>query len=383
MSTRGAGAQSVGADLRVRPRSEGKPRAAGRRIGLSVALLVSLVASSASPADAPPFPSGTSSQTLEGLRCSIVMPDPFDLSKEHSLVVVLHGNGGTETGMAGSLAHLADEDFVVCAPKSTGLGWEGPGDIDAVKRIAADLKKRLRVGERRMHAVGFSNGGWNLAPIAFDETLRFQSACWVASGFKGGKAPKHAKKEMSVLALAGSDDGNRRAAEETPKLLGEKVRTAECRLQPGLGHAWPEKLVPYFSWWIGVAEGRFKPGRCAAFEWKDSIAAALEAAGSAKTGAFAYWYSSAQDADPAAKTVENDVARDALVQRFGRQLAAVKLELEADSAGAAKAGVKSAPAFVVYDATGKVREVVQGKVDAKSLAAAFRAVAQDKSLPKD
>jgi dienelactone hydrolase len=285
--------------------------------------------------------------------------------------------------MAASLAHLAAEDFVVCAPKSHGIGWDTPGDVDAVKRIAVDLKKRLHIGEKRLHAVGFSNGGWNVTPIGFDEALRCQSVCWVASGFKGGKPPKHAKKEMSVLALAGGDDPNRHAAEDTAKLLADKVRTAECRIQPGLGHAWPDKLVPYFSWWITVAEGRFKPGRCAAFEWKDTPPAALEAAGAAKTGAFVYWYSSAQDGDAVAKTVENDFTRDALVQRFGQQIPSAKAELESDAAGAAKAGVKTAPAFVVYDAAGKVKEVLQGKFDAKALASALRSVAPDRSLPKD
>src|SRR6185503_8655770 len=140
------------------------------RLALVLAsVAIALAAAPAAPEDAPPFPAGTSSQTLEGLQCSIVMPNGFDVAKEHSLVVVLHGNGGNETGMAGGLQHLAKEDFVVCAPKSHGVGWETAGDIDAVKRITADLKKRLHVGERRLHVIGFSNGGWNLTPIAFDD----------------------------------------------------------------------------------------------------------------------------------------------------------------------------------------------------------------------
>src|SRR5690349_9720069 len=118
---------------------------------------LALVPAAAAPEDAPLFPAGTSSQTLEGLQRSIVMPNDFDVAKEHSLIVILHGNGGSETGMAGGLQHLAKDDFVVCAPKSHGIGWDTPGDVDAVRRIAADLKKRLHVGERRLHVIGFSN----------------------------------------------------------------------------------------------------------------------------------------------------------------------------------------------------------------------------------
>jgi poly(3-hydroxybutyrate) depolymerase len=210
---------------------------------MRAAALALVLALAGSEGDAP-FPPGTSSQRLEGLACSLVMPEAFDPAKERSMIVILHGAGGTETGMAGSLAHLAADDFVVLAPKSAGQTW-AKADLDAVLRIVADLKRRLRIGEGRLHAAGFSNGGWNLDPVAFDEKLRFASACWIAAGYKGGKPPAHAKKGMGVLALAGAEDGNRDAAEKTPDLLEGKVRSAECRIQPGLGHAWPEKLMPY------------------------------------------------------------------------------------------------------------------------------------------
>ena len=353
-----------------------------RAAAVFAALLLGLLAVRSGAEDAGPFPAGTSSQKLEGLTCSIVMPPAFDPAKERSLVVILHGAGGTETGMAAALAHLAARDFVVLAPKSKAQPWDA-ADLEAVRKIVGDLKKRLHVGERRLHGIGFSNGGWNLAPVALDEALRFQSATWVASGFKGGKFPKHAKKEMGVLALAGGDDPNHDAAEATPKLAGDKVRSAEVRIQPGLGHAWPEKLVPYLSWWLEVQEGRFTPGVCAAFDWKGEPQDALAAASSAKSGAFVYWYSDGDAADPRAKAFQNDVLRDALVQRFGQQLAAGMGEKTALADEFAKTGIATTPAVIVYDAAGKVTTALSGKFDAKTLSAALRKVAADKSLPKD
>lgn len=335
--------------------------------------------------EAAPFPTGESTQQLEGLKCTVEMPAGFDVAKEHALVVILHGNGGTDDGMARSLMHLCKDDFVVVAPKSTGLGWSGP-DIEAVRRLTAELRKRLHVGERRLHGIGFSNGGWNLAPLAFDEALRFQSACWVAAGFQGGSVPKHAKKEMGILALAGAEDPNRDAAEKTVTLLDEKVRSAECRLQLGLGHAWPDQLVPYLTWWLKVQDGRYTPGVCAAFEWKASPQAALEAAASApaKTGSFVWWYATAADqANEKAKAFQNDTTRARLVQRFGQQLPAAKVDRDVDPDGFAKAGLKTTPAVVVYDAAGKVKATFQDKIDPKALAAALRSVAPDKSTPKD
>lgn len=334
-------------------------------------------------AQAAPFPAGESTQQLEGLKCTLEMPGGFDVAKEHSLVVILHGNGGTDDGMARSLMHLCKEDFVVLAPKSTGMGWS-PADVDAVRRMTADLRKRLHVGERRLHAIGFSNGGWNLAPVAFDEALRCQSACWIAAGCQGGSVPKHAKKEMGVLALAGTEDPNREAAEKTVTLLDEKVRSVECRLQPGLGHAWPDQLVPYLSWWLKVQEGRYVPGECAAFAWKALPHAASDAAEPTKAGSFVWWYSTSADlANEKAKTFQNQTTRDRLVQRYGQQLAAAKVDRDADAEGFAKAGLKSTPAVVVYDAAGKVKAVLQDKIDAKALAAALRSVAPDKTPPKE
>ncbi len=341
---------------------------------MRTALLLPLLLAAAAPAAGdPPFPEGTSSHTMEGLKVSVVMPGGWDPAKERSMLVILHGNGGTETGMAGSLAHLAADDFVIVAPKSRGMGWDR-NDVDAVRRIAADLKKRCRVGEGRLHAAGFSNGGWNLAPLAFDDALRCASACWIAAGFDGGSVPKWARKGLGALALAGTEDGNRPHAEKTPDLLEGKVRSAECLLQPGLGHAWPEKLMPYYRWWLLAMEGRFTPGDCAAFDWVEDPGAASGLMKQRATGGLAYLFSKEQETDAAAKAFQNEILRDPLVQRFGRQLVAWKEE---------RPGVKETPAVVVHDAGGKVVKTLQGaKVTAAAVAAALRSVAPDKSLPK-
>ena len=340
---------------------------------MRAALLLPLLLVLAPAAEDPPFPEGTSSHVMEGLKVSLVMPAGWDPAKERSMIVILHGTGGTETGMAGSLAHLAADDFVVVAPKSRGMGWDKP-DVEAVRRIAADLKKRLKIGEGRLHAAGFSNGGWNLAPLAFDDALRCASACWIAAGFDGGSVPKWAKKGMGVLALAGSEDGNRPHAEKTPDLLEGKVRSGECLLQPGLGHEWPGKLMPYYRWWLLVMEGRFAPGECAAFDWFDDGTAAAARMKEKGTGGLLYLWSKEQAADPAAKAFQNEILRDPLVQRFGRQLAAWKEE---------RPGTKETPAVVVHDAAGKIVKTLQGpKVTAAAVAAALRSVAPDKTVPK-
>jgi len=329
-----------------------------------------------------PYPAGESSHAIEGLNWTIVMPDDFDPATERSLVVILHGAGGTETGMARSLAFLAKDDYVIAAPKSKGQTW-ARDDLDRVLRGVAGLKTSLHIGKTRLHGIGFSNGGWNLAPVVFDADLYFTSACWVAAGYQGGKPPKHAKKGMGVLALAGGDDANRRPAEATPGMLEDDVRSVEVRIQPGLGHKWPHELMPYYGWWLGVQEGRFVPGETLAFEWEDGDTDPPPPSDDGKSGSFVYWYSATDDAESElAKLFQNELLQDPAVRFFGTQLRAAKRERTEHEERFAELKLKTTPALVTYDRKGKLKKAVSGKLKAKSIAAALRSVAAMKKLPK-
>ncbi len=325
---------------------------------------------------------GESSHTMHGLSVMLEVPKDYDAEKEYSLVVVLHGNGGTESGMARSLQFLNEKGYIVLAPKSTDVGWSTP-DVKTVRAIVGDFLKRVKVPPHRRHAVGFSNGGWNLAPLAFDEDLHFVSACWVAAGFKGGKPPKHAKKGMGVLALAGSQDANRSAAVGTPKLLEGKVRSAMYRLQKKLGHEWPRELMPFYGWWLDVQEGRFKPGETMALDWVESPRYGIASLAEGKRGGIGYWYSEDDDADnELAKRLQNEVMLDPAVQFYARQLVAWKADRNDEKQEFRLLNKRETPAIAIYGADGGLRKVLTGKIKAKSLASALKAVSPIKKRPK-
>ncbi len=346
---------------------------------LALAILTLLGGLVVAHAEDEPFPDGTSSHQLHGLRCSIVVPPEFDVSAEHSMVVLLHGAGGTETGMASALAFLTKDDFVILAPKSRGATWAAK-DLPDVRAIVKDLKGQLNIGERRLHGAGYSNGAWNLAGVALDNELRFQSATWIAGGYTGGKLPKHAK-EMGVLALAGAEDGNRNAAEATPKATRDDVRMAEVRIQPNLGHKWPRELMPYYAWWLGVQEDRYVPGETMAFDWRASRDEALAAIPESKAGGIEYWYSEDDTDNEQARFLQNDVLQDHAVRFFGEQLTAWKLDRKEHEETFAALKIKGTPAVVVYDKKGKPKKTLTGKIKASSLAKALKFVARDKKLP--
>ena len=81
-----------------------------------------------------------------------------------------------------------------------------------------------------------------------------------------------------TLCVAGAQDGNLKAAKATVPALHDKVRCVECRVQPNLGHKWPDEHMTYLRWWMGVMEGRFVPGEDMSFAWRESLEEALEIA---------------------------------------------------------------------------------------------------------
>jgi poly(3-hydroxybutyrate) depolymerase len=327
---------------------------------------------------------GRSTHEMDGIRYELLVPSNEQAKDGYALLVILHGSGGTATGMVGTGQPLMDLGFVTCAPKSTGpRSWSAP-DLEVVRKIASHLIEMYGVEPHRRHAAGFSNGGWHLAPVAFDEKLRFRTATWIAAGFNGGKPPRHAKKEMGCLALAGAQDGNRGAAEGTVKLLEDKVRFVDCRIQPNLGHAFPRELVPYWQYVMEVMEGRFTPGDQRSYEWASDLGTARKRMADEKLGGFAYVWSSEADEKETELTraYQNEALFDRITGFFGRQLVAVKLEKGEAADLIEEARIKATPAIVVFKRGGaKVAKVLTGKLKPRKLASALRSVARVRKLP--
>ena len=347
------------------------------------ACLVLLLAAPPASAEDPAYPAGRSTQTIEGLQVELGLPADLSKEKPASLVVILHGAGGSAMGMAGALRDWIPDGYVVCAPKSTGQVWSD-SDVKLVKRIAQHLLKVLPIDPKRVHVVGFSNGGWNLPPLAFDEELAPRTATWVASGCRGASPPKSALKRMGVLAMAGTLDANATSAAETVKLLRGKVKSVEARFQPQLGHEWPDKLMPYFQWWMGALEGRFVPGVDRNFEWLDSVASALAAlADKKKGGVLVYAFDGEAQTDALAAELQNETFMDPVVRHYGGQIPCVKLEGGAHKDALAGYGVKTLPAVVVLGKDGKVKRVLEGEkgLSARKVASALRAVVPDPKRP--
>lgn len=320
-----------------------------------------------------PYAAGRHEVELEGLKTAIIVPEQ---GEKLSMIVLLHGAGDSGLNLSRSLEHWARDGYLVVAPSARAQTWD-QADLAATLRIAEQLLKTMPVDPDRVHAVGFSNGGWNLGPVAFSDQLKCVSATWIAAGYRGGKVPKWAKKRLGVLALAGQQDGNAKAAADTVPALEGKVKSAEARFQPKLGHKWPRELIPYMRWWIGTREGRYKPGDDMNFEWEEDLTGAIAKIADRKgRGGVLVYVWSKEDKAP---QVQNEILMDSLVRWFGKQNPAVLLEMGDE---ARELGVKQTPALLVLNKKGEVKKHYAGKkIKASTLGKALRAVAPNKSKP--
>jgi len=341
-----------------------------------------LLALPAARAEDLPYPPGTSTQEIEGLQTVLVLPSDLSAEKPASFIVVLHGAGGTASGMAGSFAPCAQEGYVVCAPQARDQTWEVE-DLKRTLRIAAHLKEVLPIDPKKVHVVGFSNGGWNLHTIAFDDDLHPCTATWIAAGFKGGQVPKWAKTDLAAIAMAGSLDPNCDAARKTVDVLEDKVRHVEFRMQEGLDHKFPRELEGYHHWWLGAMEGRLKPGDDQSFEWTTDLDAAVASQAGQKKGGVLVWLYTQEDGPDGevARILQHEVFFDAEVRFLGRQIPCVKLDAAEQAARMEAWRVKSVPALVVLDRAGKLDKVYEGKVKASKLARTLRGLVPNRKMP--
>ncbi|MDH3590546.1 MAG: alpha/beta hydrolase [Planctomycetota bacterium] len=339
------------------------------------AILVFVLCAGPSLADEFPYPPGQSIHELEGSKTALLVPEDLSAEKPASLVILLHGMGDSGPKLVPVMRGWPAKHYLVCAPSAAGRGWV-PADLVKVKKIAQHLIEVMPVDKDRIHVAGFSNGGWNVHTIAFDDDLKPVSATWIAAGLRVGSAPKWAKKRLGALALAGEQDGNAPHARATvPRLLG-KVKTVQCRLQPNLGHKWPDTFTPYLLWWMGAMEGRFAPGDDLNFEWGEDVQAAVESLADVKKGGiFLYLYGD----DENSKTLQNEVFMDPIVRHYATQLKAVKLPFAEHGH---TYGAKKSPAIVAMKKDGTVKKRVEGKITARKLASTLKAVAPNKKRPK-
>jgi polyhydroxybutyrate depolymerase len=173
------------------------------------------------------------------------VPVHYDPATPLPLVVVIHGAFETAKSMEKQtgFSQLADrENFLALYPNGIGLfGWlqhwnaghccgkAASADVDDVGFIAQvieDARRHVRIDDRRIYMVGFSNGGML--------THRFGA--------------EHAERLAAIAPLAGSIGG--RADQQVPLW---KIPPPQAPLPVILFHGRKDRAVPYAG---GIAKGK-------------------------------------------------------------------------------------------------------------------------------
>jgi len=330
-----------------------------------------------------PYPTGTSTQRFADMEFTLILPTDYDPARKHPLIIGLHGRGGRGANIASGFAPLAREGWVVVGPQSSAMDWDQP-NVKRAKEVLAHLLDVLSIDEKKLHGAAYSQACPFLSPIVFDKKFHFITASWGMGGSNGGSVPKWGKKEMGVIALAGSEDWGRGAAEGTVRMFAKKVKNAQCHLQHGLGHEFPIKLVPYHLFWLKVMNGWFVPGEVSPFfDWSTDLEAAKKTMAGEKRGGFVYFYSKDDGENAEARRFQSEVLLDAQVMHYGRQAVCVRLEREKHEALFQSLKLKTTPAAVVTKPDFTPVATLEGKkASASKVGKALRKVAKDRKKPE-
>lgn len=367
---------------RGRARPVRLPRTPRRPLLAALALAIAVLPARAE--DDLPYPPGRCTRTLEGLKTTLVLPPgrPAEGAR-WSLVIALHGAGGAGSTMADRLETWATGGYVLCAPKAKDLTWE-PNDLESTLAIAKHLMEVLPIDPKKVHVVGYENGGDEMSPLVFDDDLKPRSAAWLTSGYRGTQVPRWAKATMAVIAVAGTRDPSLKAARRTVPALRKKVRHVELRVVQDLGHRFPISELNYLRWWVGAQEGRLVPGEDLSFLWEENVEAAVASQATVKKGGVLVWFFTREDAaSDVARTIQHRVFFSAEVRFLAGQIPTVRLDAVEDAKALQAYGVKTAPALVVLDREGEVRARFEGEIEVKQVVRALKKVAPKRTMPKD
>jgi hypothetical protein len=366
---------------------------------VAAGLLAATLPRPATAKDAPSYPEGTSNQTLGDHTFDLIVPAAADAKPPFSLLVVLQDAG---TAVA-QFAPLAKDGFVVLLPnqKFRGGKWatsEGKDILDDADAVAAAFS----VPDERTHLLAVHDYRGFASFVAFDKRRSFASVSYSSSDdwsqIGGGKSPPaDARKHLGMLLLGEGADAKHGDPEKIAANYAEKVRTIEYRRDS-------DAFKPYFRYWLGVMEGRFRPGHDLSFDWIEDAppapaaksgakdpppaAAAQNALDSARAiaksggrAAFVYFWSADDAAKPEAKALQNEAFLDSEVRSAAKSLLAVKLDRAKYADAFAAFGMKATPAVAVVDPAFSVLDRFEGAVAAKALAKSF-AKAAAASKPK-
>jgi polyhydroxybutyrate depolymerase len=153
---------------------------------------------------------------------AVKFPADYDDSRNHPLVLLLHGYGSgadeTVNYLEADLQQAASS-FIYLVPEGTRdaegrLHWKNAlpqkkgevNDSAYLQSLIAEVKGRWNIDSQRMYVVGISNGGFMAYRLACDTNGMFAGIVSIAGGMFSNTALCQSKTPISVLQIHGSKD---------------------------------------------------------------------------------------------------------------------------------------------------------------------------------
>ena len=150
------------------------------------------------------------------------VPSSYQDARPQALVLVLHGYGGTATGMEAStgFSSFADaHDFVVAYPQGLPDGdggrsfWASLGpmdygidDVHYISMLLDDVQSKLCIDAHRIFVTGFSNGAGMSGLLACRLAGRLAAVAPVSGNFYALPGGCHPSRPLPILYVHGSAD---------------------------------------------------------------------------------------------------------------------------------------------------------------------------------
>jgi polyhydroxybutyrate depolymerase len=155
--------------------------------------------------------------TFDGQERSylLYLPDDYDGTTAHPLVLAFHGHGGSKE-VAAAASQLGEQGtergYIVVFPDALGAvkAWNFAGDPNQaddfgfIDALVGDLSERLCIDEARIYAAGHSNGSAFTGFLACQPSYRFAAVVMV-SAFIPSTCPVD-KASPAVMAIHGTAD---------------------------------------------------------------------------------------------------------------------------------------------------------------------------------
>ena len=203
------------------------------------------------------------------MKYLLYLPDGYksDTLQKWPLLIFLHGSGESGTELAKVKMHgppkLIEQGkkfpFIVVSPQAPPQkGWQ----VEVLKSMLDDLKKRYRVNNDRIYLTGLSMGGygtWNFSEKYPDEFAAIVPICG------GGDSDEVWKlRYMPVWCFHGDKDDAVPPSESQKMIDGLKKYNSNVRftLYPGVGHnSWDTtyRNDNLYTWLLSQKKFRYKP----------------------------------------------------------------------------------------------------------------------------